>query len=96
VETAFPLVGSADYEERKKKLIEQAEAIVRNLSFPKVEETGLDEEQRSEVRAILAAFRLKFIPEMLLDVALVKAMLDGPEEASSSRFSGTGQQGAGS
>lgn len=82
-----PVVGSSAYEARKDKLIAQAEAIVQNMAVQEVQVKRLNEEQKSEVRAILAAFRLKFIPEMLLDAAFIKAMLDGAEEASSSRFS---------
>lgn len=42
------------------------------------------------IRALLVAFRFKFAPEMLLDVALVKAILDRPEAARVSRFSAAG------
>ncbi|GAB3538041.1 hypothetical protein GCM10027443_32150 [Pontibacter brevis] len=82
-----PNVGSSDYEERKNTLIRQSENVVRHMPLQQLKEAGLDEKQMVDVRAILAAFRLKFIPEMLLDAALIKAMLDGPEQASSSRFS---------
>lgn len=85
-----PIVGTSVYEERKHKLIARAELASQQLSFPKLKTTMLNEEQSSEVHAIIAAFRLKFIPEMLLDVALIKAMLDGSEAASSSPFSATG------
>lgn len=86
-----PFVCSSEYEERKHKLIARSEAAARSLAFPKLKQTMLDEQQSAEVRAILAAFRLKFIPEMLLDAALIKAMLDSPEEATSSRFSAVGK-----
>lgn len=51
---------------------------------------GAERPEETEIRALLAAFRFKFIPEMLLDVALVKAILDGPEAARDSRFSAAG------
>lgn len=86
-----PSVGSSEYEERKNYLIEHSENFVSRMAIQQLQETGLDERQSADVRAILAAFRLKFIPEMLLDAVLIKAMLDGPEEASSSRFSVAGQ-----
>jgi hypothetical protein len=86
-----PVVSSSDYEERKNYLIEQSENFVSRMALQQLQETGLDEKQSADVRAILAAFRLKFIPEMLLDAVLIKVMLDGPEEASSSRFSVSGQ-----
>jgi hypothetical protein len=82
-----PLVGSFAYEERKQELIEQALAGIRNLPVFKIEKPEMKEEESAEIKLILTAFQHKFIPEMLLDVALIKAMLDGVEAAASSRFS---------
>lgn len=79
-----PYVGSADYEARKRALIDEAAGYVRRWP-PVAVDTPAD--QRQEIAAIVAAFRLKFIPEMLLDVALIKALLDGPEAARGSPFS---------
>ena len=81
-----PRVGSIAYEERKRLLVEQALAVVQNLpeAGPQAEARGSREQ---EIQAILAAFRFKFIPEMLIDVSLIKAMLDGTDEATSSPFS---------
>jgi hypothetical protein len=45
------------------------------------------EAELADIRAILAVFRLRLIPDLLLDVTLVKALLDGGEAAQSSRFS---------
>lgn len=81
------MVGSSAYEDRKQELIEQTLAGIRNLSVPKIEKSKMKEEQSSEIKLILLAFQHKFIPEMLLDVGLIKAMLDGVKAASSSRFS---------
>ena len=86
-----PIVGTTDYEDSKQQLIGRSETTAREMGFPKLKQTMLNEKQSGEVRAILAAFRLKFIPEMLLDAALIKAMLDGPEEATTSRFSVAGE-----
>lgn len=36
---------------------------------------------------ILTAFQLKFFPDMLMGIALIKAMLDGAEAAAPSHFS---------
>lgn len=82
-----PIIGTPEFEERKHKLIFMAESTTRKLTFPKLNQIILNEGHSAEVRAILAAFRFKFIPEMLLDSALIKTMLDGAEEATSSRFS---------
>lgn len=81
------VVGSPDYEERKRKLVEKAEELARSLKLNKLKGEVLNEEQSSEVRAILTAFHSKFIPEMMLDAALIKAMIDGPSEAAFSHFS---------
>ena len=40
-----------------------------------------------DLRAALAVFRFRVIPDLLLDVTLVRAMLDGPDAACRSRFS---------
>ncbi len=82
-----PLVGSAAYEERKQELIEQALAGIKNLPVLEIEKPGVEPGQREEIKLILTAFQHKFIPEMLLDVALIKAMLDGVQAVGSSRFS---------
>jgi hypothetical protein len=45
------------------------------------------EEQVAQIRAVLALFRFRIIPDTFLEVPLVKAFLDGPQAARSSRFS---------
>lgn len=89
-----PLVGSAAYEERKRLLIEQASGTVRELAGSSgahaVGPPKVDGEQVAEIRSILAVFRLRIIPDLLLDVSLIKAALDSPEAARSSRFSVAG------
>lgn len=82
-----PRVGSPAYEQRKQLLVAEAQTAARALPGSGSADAALGAEEREEVRAILAAFRLKFIPEMLIDVAEIKAMLDGPEAARSSAFS---------
>ncbi|MDQ3308657.1 MAG: halocarboxylic acid dehydrogenase DehI family protein [Gemmatimonadota bacterium] len=89
-----PLVGSAAYEARKDALITAARTAVRELPISAEGMEGPDEAQRAEIRDLLAAFRLKFIPEMLLDVMLIKALVDGPEQARVSPFS-VAQESAG-
>jgi hypothetical protein len=83
-ERIAPYVGSVDYEMRKRALIDDADVYVRR--WPSIS-AEVPEAQRPEISAIISAFRLKFIPEMLLDVALVKTLLDGREAARASRFS---------
>ncbi|WP_224995761.1 halocarboxylic acid dehydrogenase DehI family protein [Cesiribacter sp. SM1] len=82
-----PLIGSTAYENLRGFITDQATLSLRKIPLEQPAAIPLDEKQREEVRAILAFFRYKFIPELLLDVALFKAMLDGPAEAYSSRFS---------
>ena len=89
-ERISPLVHTPSYEERKQDLLEAAQSSVLELPLPsrkEVVERGMGEEQIEELRAILAVFRFRLNPDMLLDVSLIKALLDGPEAARSSRFS---------
>ena len=86
-----PLVNTTPYEERKHELLEAARSSVLELPLPSrrevVERGIIGEEQIEELRAILAVFRFRLNSDMLLDVSLIKALLDGPEAARSSRFS---------
>jgi len=89
-EQVGPLVGSRAYERRKGELLQHARSAVLELPLPskgEVSALGVDDESAGELRAILAVFRLRVIPDTFLEVALIKAMLDGPEAARSSRFS---------
>lgn len=85
-----PLVGTAPYGERKRGLLEGARNSVLGLPLPSGEEAaerGVDEERIREIRAILAVFRFRVISDTFLDVSLIKALLDGPGAARTSRFS---------
>jgi hypothetical protein len=85
-----PLVGSAAYTRHKEDVIHRALHAVRRLSLPRtgtVAAFGVTEAELADIHAILAIFRLRLIPDLLLDVTLVKALLDGGEAARSSRFS---------
>lgn len=79
-----PIVGSAEYLRRREVLVDLAARAVRGLPL-----TGQIREaaRTEEVSSLLAAFRRDFIPSMMIDVALIKAMLDGTDEARRSRFS---------
>jgi hypothetical protein len=84
------VVNTVAYEERKREVLEAARGAVLELPLPgkrEVLEKGVvDEEQVGELRAILAVFHFRLNADMLL----IKALLDGPEAARSSRFSFTG------
>jgi hypothetical protein len=79
-----PMIGSSAYENRKQELLRQALKGIQGLQIPKIEKPEIDEEKSEEIRLILIAFQHKFIPEMLLDVAMIKAMIDGEKAAASS------------
>lgn len=73
------------YRQRKQALLSLAETVacrelVRRAPAPVTAAPDA-------VRNILAIFRYRLIPDLLLDVTLVKAMLDGPQTAAHSRFS---------
>lgn len=79
-----PIVESAAYRERRDALVRQAGTAIRSLPISgRIEGAA----RTDEVSALLAAFRRNFIPGMLIDAVLIKAMLDGPDAAKTSRFS---------
>ncbi len=80
-------VGSEAHEQRRDALIAQATAALAGMSAPAPDMSMLRDEQQAEVRAILAAFRRRFVPEMLIDVAWIEAMIDGEESVRSSPLS---------
>ncbi len=81
------LVNSPAYAQRKSELLKEARDMVLRVSLPDKKELGLHGQRLEELRAILAVFRFRVIPDTLLEVAVIKAMLDGPEAARTSRFS---------
>ncbi|HEV2150609.1 MAG TPA: halocarboxylic acid dehydrogenase DehI family protein [Longimicrobiaceae bacterium] len=79
-----PVVGSTGYRERTDALARLATEAVRSL--PVVGEVR-GAERTPEVSDLLRAFRREFIPSMMADVALIKALVDGEAAARRSRFS---------
>lgn len=85
-----PLVGTQAYQVKKQAVLERAlQAVMampprdgRDAHLP-----SMSAELSSDLRAVLAVFRFRVIPDLLIDVTLVRAMLDGPEAATRSRFS---------
>lgn len=88
-----PFVGADEYERRREDLIARATALADTLPPLALGGDRIDGEQGDDIRALLAAFRRKFIPEMLIDGVAIKAMLDGPQSATVSRFSVAGEAG---
>lgn len=83
-------VNSGTVEDRKQDLLRHAKGVGGLMPFPTREEAvelGLQEEDLRDLRAILAVFRFRVIPDTFVEVALIKAFLDGPEAARKSRFS---------
>ena len=84
------VVDSGPVEERKLDLQRHAKGVVGLMALPNREEVvglGLEEEDIRDLRAVLAVFRFRVIPDTFVEVALIKAFLDGPDAALKSRFS---------
>ncbi|WP_148862169.1 halocarboxylic acid dehydrogenase DehI family protein [Marinobacter fonticola] len=81
-----PYVGSEEYIASRLKLIGKAHTVVDSWPTASVKLSPIHQE---EIRAILTAFQLKFIPDMLLDAALIQALLGGREAALMSPLSVT-------
>ncbi|HZD39256.1 MAG TPA: halocarboxylic acid dehydrogenase DehI family protein, partial [Terriglobales bacterium] len=86
-ENLKPIVQSPDYERRKEKLAEQSMGAVRSYCPLPIRQAVWSSRELEELKEISAVFRFRLIPDLLLDVALVKAMIDGPDSARGSRFS---------
>lgn len=82
-----PLVTSADYGRRREALVDEATRMAHHLSLsgPALDTPRL----HTEIRSILAVFRFRLIPDLLLDVAAIKRLLDGTEAARTSTLSVT-------
>lgn len=85
-------VGTGAYAARRSHLTNLSQTFVSEWNFSKV---TVPEDQQENIRCILRAFGLKFIPEMLLDAVLVKCFLNGPQAAVESKFSAICRRSAG-
>lgn len=87
-EKLAPVVRSAIYEQRKQAVLEQALRMVQPFRVKSSETmAGISSGESADIKAICAVFRFRLVPDLLLDVSLIKAMLDGPDAARISRFS---------
>lgn len=78
-------VDTDRYRQRKQAVLALAETIVDGeLGCPAPAPMVATPDA---VRNILAVFRYRLIPDLLLDVTLIKATLDGSQDAAHSRFS---------
>ena len=82
--TIAPYVGEGEYEGKRQSLIDYARLHVDN--WPPIS-MKIEVDALADIEAILAAFQLKFIPEMLIDAVLIKSFIDGSNPAATSRFS---------
>lgn len=85
-----PVVATEPYEERKRALLDRARTFSRDLSLlgrDRARAAGCDDRRIEEIRSILAVFRFRVIPDTFVEVALIKALLDGQQAARSSPFS---------
>lgn len=80
----MPVVGTDAYESLKRSLIEDARDRATQAGW---EERVGQPDAPDEVADVLAVFRLRLIPDLLIDVTLIKALFDGPAAARRSRFS---------
>ncbi|GAB3684955.1 halocarboxylic acid dehydrogenase DehI family protein [Salinisphaera aquimarina] len=78
-------VTTPAYAAQKQSVITLAQTLAE--PFLRDEFASLDASAHNDISAVLAVFRYRIIPDLLLDVALIKSMLDGPEAARRSRFS---------
>ncbi len=87
------LVGTPAYEACKQVVIERALTAFSTVPAHHERDAlgaihcNLPAGVVGDLRAALAVFRFRLIPDLLLDVTLVRAMLDGPDTACRSRFS---------
>ncbi len=78
-------MGSESYGQRKQSLLALAETLAAEHLVTKL--TTPRAPGPEPVAAILAVFRYRLIPDLLLDVTLITAMLNYPQAGGQSRFS---------
>lgn len=80
-----PFLGKEEYAQSRRRLVERAEEETERLLEQADDHHVLG--SFDDMHALLALFRTRVIPDLMLDVAILKASLDGPEAAAVSRFS---------
>ncbi len=78
-------VDTSNYRAGKTSILTLADSLA--LSFLGNKQTERKAADRDSVRSILAVFRYHIIPDLLMDVTLIQAMLKGPSSAAHSRLS---------
>ena len=85
-----PVIDSGPVGERKLDLLRHAAGVAGLMPLPSFEEViwlGLKDEDVQNLRAVLSVFRFRVIPDTFVEVALIKAFIDGPYAALKSPFS---------
>lgn len=85
-----PMLDSGPVGERKLDLLRHAAGVAGLMPLPDLDgvaELGLGDDDIQTLRAVLAVFRFRIIPDTFVEVALIKAFIDGPDAALKSRFS---------
>ena len=82
----MPFVDSPAYGAQKQRLLTQASQATEGCRAS-WQNTKAESREAEEISAICALFRFRLVSDLLIDVSLIKAMLDGPEAARVSRFS---------
>ena len=85
-----PVIDSGPVGERKLDLLRHAAGVAGLMPLPSFEEViglRLKDEDVQNLRAVLSVFRFRVIPDTFVEVALIKAFIDGPDAALKSPFS---------
>jgi hypothetical protein len=83
-----PVVRDEPYDERARELIRLAEAALARLPARPADLAGFPDgsEEAERLRRALAYYAQRHLPDLLLDVAMIKGLTDGPERAQESPF----------
>lgn len=85
-----PVFDSGPVGERKLELLRHAAGVAGLMPLPNpdgLSGRGMKNEDVQDLRAILAVFRFRIIPDTFVEVSLIKSFIDGPDAALQSRFS---------
>jgi len=81
-----PVVRDEEYDARGAQLVEGARVAARRLPGSAPDTSQLTPEQRARLDAVLGYFLERHLPDVLMDAAMIKAITDGPDQASANRF----------
>lgn len=82
-----PIVRDEPYDDHARTLVHHADAALNRLpAKPPAIDAILTESDSDRYRAILTYFAHRHLPDILIDVAIVKGITDGPDRAQDSPF----------